>query len=400
MEDASEAFMWGCLVPTRRRSGLPPIIVPKSVIDELDRLADPDDVTAGRARKARSVVKGLIDCDEAECYGEENDGLPDDLFVGVFTRIRLKYRLIIITQANSLAKGILRLNTSSSVEEIHGIDAFRIDDRGYPRRWALAPRDPRVLTFHAPSSADGFTFDGRFLMPPSARPVVTSTSRASSKRSVSRPHVEPFEFRQGATQIDETPVDSIYSPGVGDLVKDANGRSIRLSAMLGAGGEGTAYETDDNLVCKIYHGNRLKKYVVAKLELMTSRKVHHPSICWPASIAYNSLGQVVGYLMPKAMGEELRRTVFLKPLLRKSFPDWTRLHLVRLASTILGAVSYLHSINVLMGDINAANIFVRNESSVSFVDCDSYQVEGFPLPGRHAPRTSLPSCMGRSCALR
>ena len=47
---------------------------------------------------------------------------------------------------------------------------------------------------------------------------------------------------------------------------------------------------------------------------------------------------------------------------------------------VLDAVRYLHSLNVLLGDINARNILVKSERSVFLVDCDSYQVEGFPCP--------------------
>jgi len=36
--------------------------------------------------------------------------------------------------------------------------------------------------------------------------------------------------------------------------------------------------------------------------------------------------------------------------------------------------------NILIGDINPANILVVDENTVYFVDCDSYQVEGFPCP--------------------
>ena len=122
---------WGCLVPTRRRSGTPAIIMATSVIDELDRLAERNDTTH-RARSARKAVARLIQSGEAYRYGEANDSFSDNLFQAVFTHLRLEYRLILITQDRSLARDVLSLNTSSSVDRIHGIDAFRIDDRGYP----------------------------------------------------------------------------------------------------------------------------------------------------------------------------------------------------------------------------------------------------------------------------
>lgn len=137
------------------------------------------------------------------------------------------------------------------------------------------------------------------------------------------------------------------------------------------------YEIGNDFACKVYRPDRFKLATVRKLERMTSKQVDHPSICWPKSMAYVAQDKPVGYLMPKARGKELMRSVFIPPLLRTTFPHWTRRHLVELASTILDAVAHLHALNVLIGDVNARNIMVENESTVFFVDCDSYQIEGF-----------------------
>jgi len=51
---------------------------------------------------------------------------------------------------------------------------------------------------------------------------------------------------------------------------------------------------------------------------------------------------------------------------------------VQLAINILERISYLHRLNVLLGDINPLNILVKDENTIYFVDCDSYQIEGFP----------------------
>ena len=140
------------------------------------------------------------------------------------------------------------------------------------------------------------------------------------------------------------------------------------------------YEIGNDLACKVFRPDRFKLATAHKLERMTSKQVDHPSICWPKSMAYDAHNKPIGYLMPKARGKELMRSVFIPPLLRSAFPLWTRRHLVELASTILDAVAHLHELNVLIGDVNARNILVENESTVFFVDCDSYQIEGFPCP--------------------
>jgi len=43
-------------------------------------------------------------------------------------------------------------------------------------------------------------------------------------------------------------------------------------------------------------------------------------------------------------------------------------------------IEYLHSNNIILGDINPENILIVSPTEVYFVDCDSYQVEGFPCP--------------------
>lgn len=365
MVGTSETFIRLRLVPTLRQHGIH-LIVAKAVVDELNRNAvDRNAAKASRAEKAKGVVKRLIGAQEAEVFGEKGDSFPDNLFLGIFTRLRLKYRLVLITQDRKLAKDILSLNNSSAVNRIHGIDAFRIGDRGDPMRWKLDSNSPDGVNYHLARSADGFAS------------VHSSSSNSGSRPN---PRTTPFKLLQRTTQLDETPVSVTLIPGQGDTVKDEKGNSLRLGAEIGSGGEGLVYATDNELVCKVYQRDRLKQFTLDKLKLMTSRAIDAPAICWPVSLAYNSRGESVGYLMPKAQGKELQRTVFVKPLLQKTFPHWTRSHVVELTATILDAVAYLHSLNVLIGDINARNILVQDESSVFFVDCDSYQVEGFPCP--------------------
>ena len=84
--------------------------------------------------------------------------------------------------------------------------------------------------------------------------------------------------------------------------------------------------------------------------------------------------------MPMAAGKELRRTVFIPPLMRTNYPHWTRLHLANLASKVVEAIDHLHALDVLVGDINPANIIIRSDSEVFLVDCDSYQVDRYPCP--------------------
>lgn len=48
--------------------------------------------------------------------------------------------------------------------------------------------------------------------------------------------------------------------------------------------------------------------------------------------------------------------------------------------TLLIGIYNLHVRNVLLGDINEFNFLIKDESHISFIDTDSYQIEGYPCP--------------------
>ncbi len=113
---------------------------------------------------------------------------------------------------------------------------------------------------------------------------------------------------------------------------------------------------------------------------MLSKKIECEGVCYPVAALYNSNKEFVGYMMPKARGKELQKSIFIKPLFLKNFPNWKKRDTVELCITILEKIKYLHDRNIVMGDINPANILVVSPKEVYFVDTDSYQVENFPCP--------------------
>lgn len=84
--------------------------------------------------------------------------------------------------------------------------------------------------------------------------------------------------------------------------------------------------------------------------------------------------------MPKGSGVELQRSLFIKPLFLRYFSHWNRVDLATLCITILEKIDYLHSNDIILGDINPMNILVKSPTKVYFVDCNSYQVDKFPCP--------------------
>ena len=149
--------------------------------------------------------------------------------------------------------------------------------------------------------------------------------------------------------------------------------------MLGEGGEGKIFSTDSGYACKIYLKERLTESRFKKLTLMADRKIVVSGVCWPLALARNPHNDFVGYLMPLAEGSPMQKCMFVKPLLEKHFPHWSRRNLVQLSITWLEKIE-LHKLNIFIGDVNPFNFIIKSDQELYFVDADSYQVENFPCP--------------------
>ncbi len=170
-------------------------------------------------------------------------------------------------------------------------------------------------------------------------------------------------------------------PQIGDTVFNDDGKSVKLGKELGKGGEGSVYAIGSSLICKIYNHEKLTVYKEKKIKLMLSAKITHPGICWPISAAHNKDGKFVGYFMQLAGGRDMQKTLMLgKPVLIKNFRKWHRVQLVDLCMDILQKIIYLHSMNIIIGDINPLNIRIADDAKSYFIDTDSYQIENYPCP--------------------
>ncbi len=159
-------------------------------------------------------------------------------------------------------------------------------------------------------------------------------------------------------------------------------RQIEIKEKLAEGGEGSVYTTSlsGGFVAKIYHKDRLTTDRRGKITRMISKKIDCPGVCFPEALVLNSSGEFVGYLMREAKGYELGKSVFQPKLFLQKFKNWTKKDTIQLCITILQKIKYLNDRNVILGDINPANILVVSPTNVYFVDCDSYQIEGYPCP--------------------
>lgn len=217
---------------------------------------------------------------------------------------------------------------------------------------------------------------------PDAKPRQGTSPGKSQPPEAPASRIRPFAICTTPLDEPDSPVVVKALPRSGEVVRLASGGTFRLGREIKSGGEGVIFETElAGQVCKVYHSNRLTRLKQKKIELMVSRRISRPGICWPTETVTNAAGEFVGYIMPLAHGETMQSAMFVKPKLEKTFPNWTRRDLVNIAGTFIDHVAFLHAHNIIIGDINPQNLLVTgNSDEVWMVDTDSFQIEAFPCP--------------------
>ncbi|MBQ9478827.1 MAG: zinc-ribbon domain containing protein [Selenomonadaceae bacterium] len=317
------------------------VFVPQSVINELGKYADSKTAkpeTVERARLQQELLREMLRHDLMKVYGDGQTHADNELKT-ICTRYRVKYKILLITQDNDLAKDILKLNEDTSTIA-HKIVAKRISPNG------------RLIDYGWQDTSMNFTRDG----------------------------IEPFDICTKVTEIDNTPIKLTAEVQEGSKLTTRDRKPIELKKKLASGGEGIIYSTNTEYVAKIYKPEHLTIRRQKKLMMMLSRPIKYDGLCWPVTELYNNQSEFVGFLMPVAKGEQIQRSIFLPMIFKEDFPEWKRHDMVELCLTILRKIIFLHEHNVVIGDLNPANILVVSPKEVYFVDVDSYQIEDFPCP--------------------
>ena len=342
-----------------------PLLIPRRVVQELQKIEKKRDHRLQTARTALQSVERAVGGGLAQLRGEQSDDrtVADNVISRVVEQHVTQHDIVVLTNDFALKEWIYSKKRAGCFDSKHSLLVVRFGPQlGTPHIWG---RDG-----DARSSIPG---------PPPGR-----TTRPVQRF---RPPVSPNVPQPFARTTTLEPDLETLLPAKEDVERTGvvynmqDGKPVRLANKLGSGGEGTVYETDQaGVLCKIYHKSRLTEGAQRKIELMASRKVAHQGICWPLAAVKDSQGVFRGFLMPRASGEPLGHGLFIPTVWLTKHPGWTRRESVRLAIRILEAIDYLHRMRVLIGDINPMNILVSSENSVFFVDCDSFQIQGFPCP--------------------
>jgi hypothetical protein len=397
------------IAPTILQGGSP-VIVPTKVIEELTKQSklDTSVLNEERAEAVKKAGNALVFLRAAEAQGlvrndlgDHTNPYADDLFVDLFTAYSEKYAMLLLTNDITL---LLRVNVLG-VQLGQWVAAGRLARDGtvecdapqalYERGWwklrmlrgRVAAGDGGHKDQHEIASLDTtlqeyqLAFGTATPEEPQAR---TSVKRSGRQIPPAKPRVVEGAFSEEPHFMGSDEVLNVAEiPGEGDqvLVESPSGsNTIALIDKLGEGGEGSVYSVSESHVVKIFDAEHITRHREAKINLLASRGFTESGICFPQAVVKNLDGDFVGYLMPRAKGREFSKALFNPRRFRKEFPNWTKTDLVDVAISFLEKVSYLHSLNIILGDINPKNLQVDTNKEVWIIDADSWQVEGYPCP--------------------
>ena len=180
-----------------------------------------------------------------------------------------------------------------------------------------------------------------------------------------------------------------------------NSSQLYIGESIGDGGEGTVYRCNySGFVAKIYKKDFRKISTQRKIEKLIKNNPNRKNLCWPIEALYYK-DKFVGFLMPLVEGKraEVLTTGCDKNVIRRC-PKYTKDGQIRMILSILREIEYLHSIKILLGDINARNIMFDPQTlEITLVDIDSVQIEEFPCitssPGYDAPEVIVYRAMNQ-----
>lgn len=145
--------------------------------------------------------------------------------------------------------------------------------------------------------------------------------------------------------------------------------------------DSTYYKWSELRVVRILNkptANDAKK-IMKLIEIRSNFGINN--ICLPYEALYESPSSStpIGYMFQKPKGKTLNGLIYNPVNLRKDHPDWTRLHLAKIAKSLVDTVDELHENEILMGDVDPNKILINDQTfKVFFLDSLKFQFKGLP----------------------
>ena len=168
---------------------------------------------------------------------------------------------------------------------------------------------------------------------------------------------------------------------------DGSGQPVKLSGLLGKGGEGSVYSVAESadLAAKIYH-HAPNSAMAAKLAAMVALKT--PALlqmtAWPMETLHSKSsgsGSVVGLLMRKVVEYKHAHALYGPKSRRTEFANANWPFLIHAAANAARAFATVHDHGHVIGDVNHSNVMIGPLATVMMIDCDSFQI----LPAQGSP---------------
>ena len=408
------------------RSNQNGVVVPTKVVDELQKQSqiDPTGLSEDRAASIRKAGDALVFLDAAEGaglirkdLGDVTNPYADDLFVEVFKRAAHRYEMCLITNDITLRLRIRLLAAETGRRLVTGVltkDGL-IEVEGDQALYERGTRKLERKTRHLEEgNGDGKDSSEVAALTPlltafqetfRVSPVRATPGPRKASSSTTLPAGIPANRAAGAfsrapaKRAPDVVLEKVPCPNEGEDVLFVSPRrgsgSLTLGPVIGEGGEGRVFSVngDERGVVKVFDAEHRTQHRQEKLKLLLSRGFEQEGISFPTSLITNLEGEFVGYAMPRAAGKELQATVMRPARFKRTYPNWTKADLVDVCISFLEKVAYLHSLNILLGDINPKNVMVDANKDVWIIDADSWQLEGYPCPVG-TPMFTAPSVTG------
>ena len=154
--------------------------------------------------------------------------------------------------------------------------------------------------------------------------------------------------------------------------------NINEGKEIARGGEGAIIDLGDGKVAKIYHQEN-PSFTEKKLQYLSD--LDGSIFVKPEDILYHKNRKIAGFIMRMLSPEffPLYSAYSYNFCNSKNITDKSKIKIVK---TLINSVNFVHSRDIVIGDLNPFNIMVNDIADTFFIDVDSYQTPGSVHSGK------------------